>query len=74
MSCSDLERARECEESNYKRRGSSGRGRESVKRASTSVEAPACIYILERESVKRANPRKHFDQSKNPPRTNYAQV
>ena len=28
-----------------------------MKRATTSVEAPACIYILER-GVKRANPRK----------------
>ena len=45
-----------------------------MKRATTSIEAPTCIYILERESVKRANPRKHFDQSKNPPGTNYAQV
>ena len=29
-----------------------------MKRATTSAEAPACIYILERESVKSANPRK----------------
>ena len=27
------------------------------------------VYIYWRESVKRANPRKHFDQSKNPPET-----
>ena len=27
------------------------------------------MYIYWRESVKRANPRKHFDQSKNPPET-----
>ena len=29
-----------------------------MKRATTSAEAPACIYILERERVKHANPRK----------------
>ena len=29
-----------------------------MKRATTSAEAPACIYTGERECVKRANPRK----------------